>query len=236
MMPIWPIASSILPGRRTFPFPTSCRGGCTMRLPRRIVVAFCKALRQRACDRKRRRCRQHVGHGGRRSVRVRRYQGRGARGQASCDGRGNRSAGAGACHRGPRGDGGDLCLRSAAWRRCAPVSRWSRMPARSGGWARGLPNGPAAPRAMSSTRRRCRNAVESGSVTRPGADRCAIKAAFHAEKAGGLVRLAKDVGRVGEKAGMRGALDTLEIAEGPEDVARAARLAEVQGRPDPRDP
>src|SRR4029077_20402131 len=37
---------------------------------------------------------------------------------------------------------------------------------------------------------------------------------------------AKDVGRVGEKAGMRGALDTLRIAEGPKDVARAARLSE----------
>ncbi len=41
--------------------------------------------------------------------------------------------------------------------------------------------------------------------------------------------LAKDVGRVSEKAGARGALDTLRIAEGPEDVARAARLAESKG-------
>ena len=43
------------------------------------------------------------------------------------------------------------------------------------------------------------------------------------------MRLAKDVGRVGEKAGMRAALDTLKIAEGPKDVARAARLAESKG-------
>jgi hypothetical protein len=43
------------------------------------------------------------------------------------------------------------------------------------------------------------------------------------------VRLAKDVGRVGEKAGTKGALDTLRIAEGPKDVARAARLAEARG-------
>ena len=55
------------------------------------------------------------------------------------------------------------------------------------------------------------------------------RAAFHAEKAGALVRLAKDVGRVGEKAGTRGALDTLRIAESPKDVARAARLAESKG-------
>jgi hypothetical protein len=73
------------------------------------------------------------------------------------------------------------------------------------------------------------NAVASGSVLRPGQTVSAIKAAFHAEKAGALVRLAKDVGRVGEKAGARGALDTLRIAEGPQDVARAARLAESKG-------
>ncbi len=69
------------------------------------------------------------------------------------------------------------------------------------------------------------NAVASGSVLHPGQTVSAIKAAFHVEKAGALVRLAKDVGRVGERAGARGALDTLRIAEGPEDVARAARLA-----------
>src|ERR1700694_4143221 len=73
------------------------------------------------------------------------------------------------------------------------------------------------------------NAVASGSVMRPGQTVSAIRAAFHAEKAGALVRLAKDVGRVGEKAGARGALDTLRIAEGPKDVARAARLAESKG-------
>jgi hypothetical protein len=73
------------------------------------------------------------------------------------------------------------------------------------------------------------NAVASSSVMHPGQSVSAIRAAFHAEKAGSLVRLAKDVGRVGEKAGARGALDTLRIAEGPEDVARAARLAETKG-------
>jgi hypothetical protein len=73
------------------------------------------------------------------------------------------------------------------------------------------------------------NAVATGSVMRPGQTMSAIRAAFHAEKAGGLVRLAKDVGRVAEKAGTRGALDTLKIAEGPKDVARAAQLAESRG-------
>jgi hypothetical protein len=84
--------------------------------------------------------------------------------------------------------------------------------------ARGIVDGPM-----------LQNAVLSGSVTRPRATMTAIKAAFHAEKAGALVRLAKDVGRIGEKAGIRAAQDTLKVAEGPKDVARAARLAESKG-------
>jgi hypothetical protein len=72
-------------------------------------------------------------------------------------------------------------------------------------------------------------AVAKGSVLRPGETATAIRAAFRAEKADELVRLAKDVGRVTEKAGSRGALDTLKIAEDPQDVARAARLAEAEG-------
>jgi hypothetical protein len=72
-------------------------------------------------------------------------------------------------------------------------------------------------------------AVASSSVLHPGDSVSAIKAAFRAEKAGALVRLAKDVGRITEKVGTRGALDTLKIAEGPKDVSRAARLAEAEG-------
>ncbi|CCE01905.1 hypothetical protein [Bradyrhizobium sp. STM 3809] len=72
-------------------------------------------------------------------------------------------------------------------------------------------------------------AVASGSVLRPGETATAIRAAFRAEKAGALVRLGKDVGRITEKAGTRGALDSLKLAEGPRDVARAARLAEAKG-------
>ena len=79
-------------------------------------------------------------------------------------------------------------------------------------------------------------AVASGSVLRPGETIGAMKAAFRAEKAGALVRLAKDVGRIGEKAGIKAAQDTLKIAENPKEVARAARLAGSQGRQDPRHP
>lgn len=73
------------------------------------------------------------------------------------------------------------------------------------------------------------DAVKSASIMRPRQTVSAIEAAFRPEQAAGLVRLGKDVGRIGEKAGMRGALDTLKVAEGPEDVARAARLAKSKG-------
>ncbi|MBR0811593.1 hypothetical protein JQ544_08660 [Bradyrhizobium diazoefficiens] len=73
------------------------------------------------------------------------------------------------------------------------------------------------------------NALAKGSVFRPGETVSAIKAAFRAEKAGALVRLGKDVTRVAGKTGTRGAMDTLRIAEGPKDVARAVRLADVHG-------
>jgi hypothetical protein len=72
-------------------------------------------------------------------------------------------------------------------------------------------------------------AVATGSVWRPGETATAVRAAFRAEKADALVRVAKDVGRVTEEAGSRGALDTLKIAEDPQDIARAARLAQAEG-------
>ena len=72
-------------------------------------------------------------------------------------------------------------------------------------------------------------AVASGSVLRPGETISALRAAFRAEKAGVLVRFAKDVGRVSEKAGIKAAQDTLKIAENPKEVARAAQLATAKG-------
>ncbi len=74
-----------------------------------------------------------------------------------------------------------------------------------------------------------RRAVADGTSVRPDKTVTAVKAAFRTDKAGGLMRLAKDVGKVGEKAGTRGALDTLKISQGPKDVARAAKLAESKG-------
>jgi len=72
-------------------------------------------------------------------------------------------------------------------------------------------------------------AVTAGSWGRPGEAARTIKAAFRAEKAATLVRFSKDVGRIGEKAGTRGALDALKLADSPKDIARAARLAEAKG-------
>ncbi|QUS40657.1 hypothetical protein RPMA_18840 [Tardiphaga alba] len=84
--------------------------------------------------------------------------------------------------------------------------------------ARGMVDGPVLKEAMMNV-----------SVFRPGQTLAAMKTAFRAEKAGDIVRFAKDVGRVGEKAGTRGALDTLRIAQGPKDVARASKLAVAKG-------
>ena len=84
--------------------------------------------------------------------------------------------------------------------------------------ARGVVDGPMLKEAMA-----------DASVFRPGRTMTAVKAAFRAEKAGDILKLAKDVGRVGEKTGTRGALDALRIAQGPEDVARASKLAVAKG-------
>ena len=57
----------------------------------------------------------------------------------------------------------------------------------------------------------------------------AAREAVKVEKAGGLLHLARDIGRVQAKAGTRAALDGLRLADHPKDVARLARLAEAKG-------
>jgi hypothetical protein len=49
------------------------------------------------------------------------------------------------------------------------------------------------------------------------------------EDAGGLADLVANVGRVESKAGGGAALDSLKVAEGPEDLSRFARLATAKG-------
>lgn len=74
-----------------------------------------------------------------------------------------------------------------------------------------------------------KDAVSNVSLTRLGPAATAVRASFKTEKAGSLLKAAKDVGRVGEKAGTKGALDALKVAQGPADLARAAKLAEAKG-------
>jgi hypothetical protein len=49
------------------------------------------------------------------------------------------------------------------------------------------------------------------------------------DEAGGLVELAGNVGSIEAKAGTEATLDTLTIAQGPEDVSRFSRLAAAKG-------
>lgn len=72
-------------------------------------------------------------------------------------------------------------------------------------------------------------AVATSSLIRPAQSARAIKAAIRTEKAGALLAAFKDVGRVGSKAGTRAAMDVVRIADGPKDIARAAKLAESKG-------
>lgn len=49
------------------------------------------------------------------------------------------------------------------------------------------------------------------------------------ERAGGLLHLVQDVGRVEKAAGGRAAMDALKIAKEPADITRVAKLAEKEG-------
>jgi hypothetical protein len=56
-----------------------------------------------------------------------------------------------------------------------------------------------------------------------------VRDAVKVEKAGGLVDLVGDVGRIESKAGTQAALEGLQIAEEPRDVSRLARLSAAKG-------
>ena len=74
-----------------------------------------------------------------------------------------------------------------------------------------------------------RRAVSKASVTEPATAARAVREAVKVEKSRDLVRMVGDLGRVQSKAGTQAALDGLKIAQGPRDVARMARLADVKG-------
>ena len=74
-----------------------------------------------------------------------------------------------------------------------------------------------------------RRALAGASIAEPAVAVRAARAAVKMEKAEGLVDLAKDVGRVQRSAGTRAAIKGLEMADGPRDMSRLARLAEAKG-------
>jgi hypothetical protein len=74
-----------------------------------------------------------------------------------------------------------------------------------------------------------RQAATNVSIAQPALAERAAREAVKVERAGGLLQLAGDLGRVERSAGGRAALDGLKIAKEPRDVARVARLAEKEG-------
>lgn len=74
-----------------------------------------------------------------------------------------------------------------------------------------------------------KTAVAGMSLTQPQLAIRAARDAVKVERAGGLMRLARDVGRVEAKAGTQAALDSLKVAQSPRDMARIATLAEREG-------
>ncbi len=74
-----------------------------------------------------------------------------------------------------------------------------------------------------------KSAIGGVSVAQPALAIRAARDAVKVERAGGLVHLARDVGRVQGKAGTQAALDGLKIAETPREMSRVAVLAEKSG-------
>ncbi|HET7849251.1 MAG TPA: hypothetical protein VFL51_09345 [Pseudolabrys sp.] len=71
--------------------------------------------------------------------------------------------------------------------------------------------------------------VTKASLGEPSLAIRGAREAVKVDRAGGLLQLTRDLGRVQSKAGTRATLDTLRIAETPRDVSRLARLAEKEG-------
>jgi hypothetical protein len=72
-------------------------------------------------------------------------------------------------------------------------------------------------------------AVAGASIAHPTAAIRAAREAVKLDKAGGVLELVRNVGRVQSKAGTQAALEGLKLANGPQDVARIAKLAEKKG-------
>lgn len=71
--------------------------------------------------------------------------------------------------------------------------------------------------------------IVGASISEPALAIRAARETVKVERAGGLLHLARDVGRVQAKAGTQAALDGLKIAETPSEMSRVAKLAEKEG-------
>ena len=197
---------------------------------RRHRRALARELRPRP---RHRRARGSVGtrrHGSRRSVRLRRYPRRAARGHAARQRAGGRRADPRLRLRRARGDGGHLCDGR-----------------RRGAGARGTDGGQGGAQDRPDRRRRWRRgstarvrevvdwtalkrAVRGASLDRSPRPPCAPRARrSRSKRRDDLVRFVGDVGRVQARAGTQAALDGLKLAEGPRDMSRVARLAAAKG-------
>jgi hypothetical protein len=76
---------------------------------------------------------------------------------------------------------------------------------------------------------RLTQAIVGASISEPALAIHAVREAVKIERAGGIVHLARDIGRVQAKAGTQAALDSLKIAESPREMAQVAKLAEKEG-------
>jgi len=74
-----------------------------------------------------------------------------------------------------------------------------------------------------------RQSFAKASITEPQLAIRAAREAIKVERAGGLLDLARDVGRVQAKAGTQAAMEGLRIAETPREMSRVAKLAEKEG-------
>jgi hypothetical protein len=72
-------------------------------------------------------------------------------------------------------------------------------------------------------------AISGVSISEPALAIRAARDAVKVERAGKLVDLARDVGKVEAKAGTQAALDGLKVAETPAEMSRIAKLAEKEG-------
>jgi hypothetical protein len=76
---------------------------------------------------------------------------------------------------------------------------------------------------------RLKQAIVGASISEPALAIHAAREAVKVKRAGGIMHLARDVGRVQAKAGTQAALDSLKIAESPREMAQVAKLAEKEG-------